>query len=104
LKYKKIKLTVSKRFTAEDKSVVSIPVNEKINIPQECFGVFYLRKSFCVNGIIQLCHTPFPEHYFDTPVVVIKNDSLVPFELLAGEEIGEIWVFGEKSDEACNYS
>lgn len=97
--YSIIKLTVKKRLTVESGSVVEIEVNEMVDIPHikglnaKSYGQFYLRKSIAKRGVIQMVHTPFPQGYIGYPLVVVKNEDVSPVELLAGEEIGELWVF-----------
>lgn len=97
--YNIIKLTVKNRYTIESGSVVEIEVNEEVEIPyvkclgSKAYGKFYLRKSIAKKGVIQMVHTPFPEGFKGVPLVVVKNEDVAPIELLAGEEVGELWVF-----------
>lgn len=97
--YNITKLTVKNRSTIQSGSVVEIEVNESIEIPyvkgldRKAYGQFFIRKSLAKRGVIQTVFTPFPEGYKGVPLVVLKNDDVSPVELLAGEEIGELWVF-----------
>ena len=106
--YNVIKLTVKNRLTIASGSVVDIEVNEEVSIDVEKlifdsfgeqngvimpYGKFYLRKSIAKKGVVQMVHTPFPSGYKGIPLVVVKNEDVSPIELLAGEEIGELWVF-----------
>lgn len=87
------KLTVKKRSTINSGAVVEIEVNESVSVPEGSYGMFYIRKKFAIQGVLQCCYSPFPSGYVGLPTVVVKNDSLVDLELLAGEEVGEMWVF-----------
>lgn len=106
--YSIIKLTAKNRSTIESGSVVEIEVNEEVEIqPSQLtydsygeldgiktpYGKLYIRKSIAKKGVVQMVHTPFPSGYRGVPLVVVKNDDVSPIELLAGEEIGELWVF-----------
>lgn len=96
--YKCVKLTASKRSTTEVGAVVELEVNEVVAIPNSLlgnrnYGVFHLRKKHAMTGVIQMVTTPFPDGWVGKPRVVVKNDSATLFELLEGEEIGEMWVF-----------
>ena len=108
--YNIIKLTVKNRSTIESGSVVEIEVNEVIEVDgispvfdsygeatgvKMPYGKFYLRKSIAKKGVIQMVHTPFPSGYKGVPLVVVKNEDVSPIELLAGEEIGELWIFNK---------
>lgn len=105
MNYKTMKLTSAKRITIPVNAVVEIEVNECVEIPQmrsvkthkrinHYFGQFFLRKMFTKQGLLQAVHTPFPSGYNDKPLVVVKNDSVAPIEILANEELGEIWIWG----------
>ena len=102
--YVTMKITSAKRITIPVGAVVEIEVNETVEIQQErsCYtnkkinhyyGKFFLRKMFAKQGLLQAVHTPFPSGYNDKPLVVVKNDSLIPIEILSGEELGEMWEF-----------
>lgn len=97
--YSIIKLTVKNRSTIKSGSVVEIEVNEEVFIPYvkglgyKAYGQFFLRKSLAKRGVIQTVFTPFPEGYIGKPLVVLKNDDVSDIELLAGDELGELWVF-----------
>lgn len=98
--YNIIKLTVKERCTIKSGSVVEVEVNEEIEIPYTkglyklLYGQFFLRKSIAKKGVIQMVHSPFPEGYIGKPLVVLKNDDVADIELLAGDELGEVWMFG----------
>lgn len=105
MSYKTMKLTSAKRITIPVNAVVEIEVNEVVEIPQmrsrftnekinHYYGQFFLRKMFAKQGLLQAVCTPFPSGYNDKPLVVVKNDSVAPIEILANEELGEIWIWG----------
>lgn len=95
----RLKLTVKDRSTIKVGAIVEVEVNEVVNIPlnysevRTRWGQFYLRKSIAKKGVIQVVHTPFAEGYSGKPLIVLKNDHVADIELLAGEEIGEVWFF-----------
>lgn len=91
--YSIIKLTVKNRSTIKSGSVVDVEVNEEVSIPENCYGAFYLRKKIAKQGVIQVVHTPFKEFWKGKPLVVLKNDNVSDIELLAGDELGELWIF-----------
>ena len=100
--YKRIKLTLAKRSTIQVGAVVELEVNEVVEIPksalgtqQRNYGTFHLRKKFAMKGLFQAVSTPFPEGYSGKPAVVVENRYVADIELLAGEEIGELWVFSD---------
>lgn len=97
--YNIIKLTVKNRSTIKSGSVVDVEVNEEVVIPYvkglgyKSYGQFFLRKSIARRGVIQMVNSPFPEGYIGKPLVVLKNDDVSDIELLAGDELGELWIF-----------
>ena len=95
MNYKTMKLTSAKRITIPVNAVVEIEVNEFVEIEhlKYSYGQFFLRKMFAKQGLLQAVHTPFPSGYNDKPLVVVKNDSVAPIEILANEELGEIWIW-----------
>ena len=92
------KLTVKKRSTIKSGAVCEVEVNEQVVIPfikaidKKAYGQFFLRKKFAVD-LTQKILTPFPQGYSGVPLVMVKNDSVGDIELLAGEELGEVWIF-----------
>lgn len=96
MNYKTMKLTSAKRITIPVNAVVEIEVNEVVEIEpfEGSYGQFFLRKIFAKQGLLQAVCTPFPSGYNDKPLVVVKNDSVAPIEILANEELGEIWIWG----------
>lgn len=96
--YKRIKLTLAKRSTIAVGAVVGLDVNEVVEVPtslsgDQTYATLHLRKQHAMKGLIQTVTTPLPDGWLGKPCVVVKNDSATLFELLEGEEIGEVWVF-----------
>ena len=91
--YETIKLTCKNRCSIQRGSVVTIEVNEEVCIPEGSIGMFYIRKKHAVQGIQQLVHSPFKEGVY-IPTVSVKSDAISSVELLPGEEIGELFIFG----------
>ena len=86
------KLYSKDRVTIKAGSVVEIEVSDDYFVMSE-YVQFFLRKSFAVKGLLQVVHTPFPNNWHGTPTVVVHNVGVSDFELLAGEELGEMWEF-----------
>ena len=86
------KLYSKDRVTLKAGSVVEIEVSDAYFVMSE-YVQFFLRKSFTVKGLLQVVHTPFPNNWHGTPTVVVHNVGVSDFELLAGEELGEMWEF-----------
>ena len=100
--YTRYKLTLAKRYTIPVGSVCELEVNEVIEIPksalgeqQRNYGMFYIRKQFAMKGLFQAVHSPFPEGFKNKPVIVVENRHVADIELLANEEVGEFWLFGD---------
>lgn len=99
MKYCIKKLTLKERYTIQSGAVVTLEVNELVEIPiikglnMMSYGQFFLRKKFCKDGVIQVCFTPFPQGFNDKPLIVIKNDTANDLELLKDWEIGEVWIW-----------
>ena len=95
--YKIEKLTVKNRCEIPVGSIVEIEVNEDIHIHsdlgKQCYGQFFLRKCLAKKGLLQCVHSPFKNGYKGSVLVVVKNDDIVPIELRAGEELGEVLIF-----------
>lgn len=92
------KLYSKDRVTVKAGSVVEIEVGDDYWVRLE-YAQFFLRKGFAVKGLLQVVHTPFPNDWLGTPTVVLHNIGVSDFELLAGEELGEMWQFGSE----CEY-
>lgn len=99
MRYNISKITLKNRVTIKPESVVSLEVNEQVDIPlikgidKMSWGNFYIRKSIARKGVLQACQTPFPQGFNGYPTIVVRNDSNVDIELLAGEEIGSLWIW-----------
>ena len=91
--YTILKLTCKNRCSIQRGSVVTIEVNEEVCIPKGCIGMFYIRKKHAVQGIQQLVHSPFKEGTY-IPTVSVKSDAISSVELLSGDELGELFIFG----------
>lgn len=91
--YKIEKLTMAERVSIPVGAVVEITVNERLSVPENCYGMFFLRKSFARIGVIQVVNSPFPSNWIGKPCVVLKNDSVFDVEILKDEEIGEVYCF-----------
>lgn len=101
--YKIIPLTLKKRVEIPVGAVVSLEVNEKVEVPSSGnyttsftgynYATFHIRKSIAQKGVLQCVSTPFPELYSSIPTVVVQNNHVAPIELLEGEEVGSIWLF-----------
>lgn len=89
------KVTSKCRVTIPVGAVVELEVCEEFGFTGAVYGKFYLRKKHVVSGLLQMIHTPFKSGWYGTPRIVVKNESLIPFELMVGEEIGEMWTFKE---------
>lgn len=57
--YKIEKLTMAERVSIPVNAVVEITVNERLSVPENCYGMFFLRKSFARIGVIQVVNSPF---------------------------------------------
>ena len=86
------KLYSKDRLTIKAGSVVEIQVSDDYYVDSR-YAQFFLRKSFAVKGLLQVVHTPFPKNWCGIPTVVVHNVGVSDFELLAGEELGEMWEF-----------
>ena len=86
------KLYSKDRLTIKAGSVVEIQVSDDYYVDSR-YAQFFLRKSFAVKGLLQVVHTPFPSNWYGTPTVVVHNVGVSDFELLADEELGEMWEF-----------
>lgn len=108
--YKIVPLTLKKRVEIPVGAVVSLEVNEKVEVPINWgyidevtvlkknyvnYATFHIRKSIAQKGVLQCVNTPFPEGYSDYPTIVVQNNHVAPIELLEGEEVGSIWLFTE---------
>ena len=102
--YKIIPLTLKERVEIPVGAVVSLEVNEKVEVPKHSivykglslgtnYATFHIRKSIAQKGVLQCVSTPFPEGYNSIPTVVVQNNHVAPIELLEGEEVGSIWMF-----------
>ena len=101
--YKIIPLTLKKRVEIPVGAVVSLEVNEKVEVPSSGnykadvtgynYATFHIRKSIAQKGVLQMISTPFPEGYSDYPTIVVQNNHVAPIEMLEGEEVGSVWVF-----------
>ena len=92
------KLYSKDRVTIKAGSVVEIEVDGDYGVMLD-YAQFFLRKSFAVKGLLQVVHTPFPHNWCGIPTVVVHNVGVSDFELLTGEELGEMWEFGSE----CEY-
>lgn len=90
--YSVLKLTCKNRCDIQRGSVVTIEVNETVEIPDGSLGMFYIRKKHAVSGLIQLVHSPFKSGKY-VPTVAVKSDAINSVELLSGEELGELFIF-----------
>jgi deoxycytidine triphosphate deaminase len=104
--YKIIPLTLKKRVEISVGAVVSLEVNEKVEVPHDNlveiwnnkgynYATLHIRKSIAQKGVLQCVSTPFPEGYSDYPTIVVKNNHVAPIELLEGEEVASVWIFTE---------
>ena len=100
--YTRYKLTLSKRVTISPNSIVELEVVQQVEVPksplgeqQRNYGMFYIRKQFAMKGLFQAVHSPFPEGFKNKPVIVVENRHVADIELLANEEVGEFWLFGD---------
>ena len=92
--YTRYKLTLANRVTIPVGAVVELEVKEQLSIPNNCYGMFFLRKYFAKLGVIQVVHSPFPSNWEGKPCVVVKNDSISDVEMFKGDDIGEVYCFG----------
>ena len=100
--YTRYKLTLANRVTIPVGAVVELEVVQEVEVPksplgeqQRNYGMFYIRKQFAMKGLFQAVHTPFPEGFKNKPVIVVENRHVADIELLANEELGEVWLFTE---------
>ena len=98
--YTRYKLTLAKRVTIPVGAVVELEVNEEVFVKksplgeqQRNYGTFHIRKQHAKKGLFQAVTTPFPEGFKSKPTIVVENRHVADIELLAGEEIGEFWLF-----------
>lgn len=99
--YTRHKLTLSKRVEIPVGAVVELPIKEVVEIPKTSlgehvknYGTFHIRKSLAMKGLLQAVSTPFPDGYVGEATIVAYNKHVAPIELLEGDEIGELWIFG----------
>ncbi len=102
--YTRYKLTLANRVTIPVGAVVELEVVQEVEVPksplgeqQRNYGMFYIRKQFAMKGLFQAVHTPFPEGFKNKPVIVVENRHVADIELLANEELGEVWLFEDNS-------
>ena len=87
------KMYCKERITIKAGSVVEIPCSTMYTVYEDGYAQFFLRKSFAVKGLLQVVHTPFPSGWVGIPTIVVQNIGVSDFELLADEELGEMWGF-----------
>ncbi len=98
--YTRYKLTLANRVTIPVGAVVELEVVQQVEVPkstlgeqQRNYGMFYIRKQFAMKGLFQAVHSPFPEGFSGVPVIVVENRHVADIELLANEELGEVWIY-----------
>lgn len=85
------KLTSSVRVDIQPNSTVDIVVKEKVFIPEEHYGKFFIRKRLGQKSLLH-SDSPFPPSWIGNPTITINNTGPNLVEIREGDELGELYL------------